>query len=551
MAEDPLTCGLGCREPGGVRPRRPLIGPSTVPIPIPALVRRIFNVAIARPATALARLGRRLAAGTAAVWERTEALGWPRGKDVFRAAFEFSAFGVGVNDLDGRILRANPKLAEITGYSAAELVGMTITQLQHPQDRERTMAAYRQMIAGRARDVLTEKRYIRKDGATIWVRSNAILLRDRANRPASCVAIIEDITGCKKAEQDLRASEAELRVAFEVSAVGMAQCDVRGRFVRVNRKLTEITGYSADELLGMTFEELTHPADREESRIARGRMVAGQTSEILLEKRYVRNDGQIIWVYVNATVIRDEEGRPRHTAAVIQDITERKRAEEELRASEARFRTLADAAPVLIWMAGPDRFAWYFNRGWLAFTGRDLDRELGDGWVDDVHPDDLPECLESYRAAFVARRPFELEYRLRRHDGVYRWLLDRGTPLPPVGGEFVGYIGSCIDITERRAAEREIFDLNGRLEHRLGRIAAGPRGRRTPGASSESGTRPCAGCRHGARRCGGASRPRRPSPRLGNTRLRRPDRLPVRGFSASRTGRWTSIRAPTPCGSEA
>jgi PAS domain S-box-containing protein len=140
-----------------------------------------------------------------------------------------------------------------------------------------------------------------------------------------------------------------------------------------------------------------------------------------------------------------------------------RRAVDALKESEARFRQMADAAPVMIWAAGPDKGTTYYNRPWLEFTGRPLDRELGDGWAEGVHPDDRRRCLEVYAAGFDSRRPFEMAYRLRRHDGEYRWVQDRGVPRFTPDGEFVGYIGVCSDVTDRRRAEEGLRALPGRL----------------------------------------------------------------------------------------
>ena len=121
--------------------------------------------------------------------------------------------------------------------------------------------------------------------------------------------------------------------------------------------------------------------------------------------------------------------------------------------TENLFQIVADVAPVLVWMSGPDKLCTFFNKCWLDFTGRPIERELGNGWADGVHPDDLPTCLDTYSSAFDRRDPFKMEYRLRRHDGEYRWVLDAGLPLFSPDGSFAGYIGSCVDITERRHAE--------------------------------------------------------------------------------------------------
>jgi PAS domain S-box-containing protein len=127
-----------------------------------------------------------------------------------------------------------------------------------------------------------------------------------------------------------------------------------------------------------------------------------------------------------------------------------------LRESEQRFREMADSAPVFIWMSGTDKLCTYLNRGWLEFTGRPLQKELGNGWADGVHPDDLASCLKVYISSFERRVPFEMEYRLRRRDGEFRWVLARGIPRHTPDGEFLGYLGSVIDITERKLTEEAL-----------------------------------------------------------------------------------------------
>jgi diguanylate cyclase (GGDEF)-like protein/PAS domain S-box-containing protein len=158
----------------------------------------------------------------------------------------------------------------------------------------------------------------------------------------------------------------------------------------------------------------------------------------------------------------------------------------QLSESEARFRMMAESISVMIWVAGPDDACTHFNRRWLEFTGHTLAQELGFGWTAAVHPDDLDQCLNGYTEAFKARVPFTLEYRMQRHDGVYRWLLDSGGPRYLPDGTLAGYIGGCIDITERKEAQQQLEVLasydsltnlpnrrlfHDRLEHALKRAA--------------------------------------------------------------------------------
>ncbi|MEP6653277.1 MAG: PAS domain-containing sensor histidine kinase [Myxococcales bacterium] len=124
--------------------------------------------------------------------------------------------------------------------------------------------------------------------------------------------------------------------------------------------------------------------------------------------------------------------------------------------TETRFRNMANASPVLLWMAGADGMCTFFNQTWLTFTGRTLEEEWGVGWAENVHYEDFERCMNTYVRAFNARTEFEMEYRLRRADGEYRWILDRGAPRHTLEGVFAGYIGSCVDITERRLLEAHL-----------------------------------------------------------------------------------------------
>jgi PAS domain S-box-containing protein len=140
------------------------------------------------------------------------------------------------------------------------------------------------------------------------------------------------------------------------------------------------------------------------------------------------------------------------------------RAEAAARESEERFALAADNAPMLLWMSGTDKLCTYFNKGWLNFTGRTLEQELGNGWVEGVHPEDRERCFSVYEQSFNARQDFKLEYRLRRHDGQYRWILDCGVPRYSADS-FCGYIGSCVDINDLKHSQQEMEDLSGRLIH--------------------------------------------------------------------------------------
>jgi len=173
----------------------------------------------------------------------------------------------------------------------------------------------------------------------------------------------------------------------------------------------------------------------------------------------VSKTGKKVDVSFTRGPIKDPNGDVRFSS-IAQDITQRRKAEE----SERRFRLVADSAPVLIWMSGTDKLCSYFNKPWLDFTGRPLEQELGNGWAEGVHPDDLKRCLNTYTQSFDLRQEFRMEYRLRRHDGEYRWISDIGVPRWNDDASFAGYIGSCIDVTERKVTEEALRDLNRSLQ---------------------------------------------------------------------------------------
>jgi PAS domain S-box-containing protein len=281
-------------------------------------------------------------------------------------------------------------------------------------------------------------------------------------------ALRKEIAERERAEKSVRRSEDRLRLVIDTLPALVWSKSPDGSADFLNQRFREYTGLSVEEGLGWGWMvNAFHPEDRAEEEW-RAAFAAGEPFE--KEARLRRADGAYRWFLVRAVPLRDEQGHVVRWYGTTTDIEERKRAEAELRESEARFRLVADSAPVMIWMSGTDKLCTYFNKPWLGFTGRSIDHELGKGWTDGVHPDDLQRCLDTYIQAFDRREAFRMEYRLRRHDGEFRWILDMGVPRFNPDGSFAGYIGSCIDVTEQRRAEEQLRQAQGDLT-RVARIA--------------------------------------------------------------------------------
>ncbi|MGA9304667.1 MAG: PAS domain S-box protein [Candidatus Sulfotelmatobacter sp.] len=222
-----------------------------------------------------------------------------------------------------------------------------------------------------------------------------------------------------------------------------------------NKSAERIFGYTPEEAIGQHIT-LIIPQERyaEESDIL-ARLRRGERVDHFETVRR-RKDGSFLDVSLTISPVRDSSGRVIGASKVARDITAQKQAEQALRESEQRFRVITDASPVLVWMSGTDKLCYYFNKGWLDFVGRTLEEESGNGWTENVHPEDFDRCLQIYVSNFEARRPFEVEYRMRHHTGEYRWILDRGVPRYAADGTFEGYVGGCLDIHDQKQAAEKV-----------------------------------------------------------------------------------------------
>jgi len=255
--------------------------------------------------------------------------------------------------------------------------------------------------------------------------------------------------------RELAQSENRYRAMVDDQTELVSRLAADGTFRFVNQGFCRFFGKTPEELLGTIWAPVVFEEDLPlvQERLAR---LNPETPLVVVENRNVNAAGEVRWVQFINRAFFDGQGQLTEIQSIGRDITERKKLEDRLRESELHFRTLANSGQALIWTSTPDKLCNYFNEPWLAFTGRSLEQELGNGWAKGVHPEDFDRCVAVYVAAFDARESFSMEYRLRHKSGEYRWIVDQGTPRYDSQGGFLGYIGHCLDITGRKRADEAL-----------------------------------------------------------------------------------------------
>jgi PAS domain S-box-containing protein len=356
-------------------------------------------------------------------------------------------------DAQGQLDFVNSRWLEYAGMTVEELNAGGLEQVYHPEDVSWVMQQWNLAIYQRE-PFAAECRYRRKDGVYQWFMVRAVPLKDSEGNLLKWIGITTDIHERKQAEMDLQKSETVLHAFLASSPIGLVFLDRDLRYIHANQALATINGIPLSEHLGRTLWDVLPEWAPQLAPILQSVM---QTQEPLLNQEIsgeLNQPGVHRHCLVSYYPVCLPDGQILGVGVTSMDVTELKRAEQALRESESLFRRMADGAPIFIWMSGLDGHCTYFNQPWLDFVGQTLEEALALGWPDGIHPDDQEYCLETYRSAFNARQRFQVEYRHRRQDGEYRWLLDVGVPLFNDDGRFAGYIGSGIDITDRRQTEQ-------------------------------------------------------------------------------------------------
>ncbi|HEY0666477.1 MAG TPA: PAS domain S-box protein [Gallionella sp.] len=370
-------------------------------------------------------------------------------------------------DEDGTIVRINDTELKWLGYAREELVGeLRFADLLAPGSRQvfrDNYPAFKQR--GYVHDL--EYELIRKDGTSFFVSLNATAVYGANGEYLQSRSTLFDISARKQAEEELRLHDAILSRMGE--GVVLVRADT-GTIVYANPKFEKMFHYAAGEMAGMHVSRLNAPAEKAPEETAQAIMAALEESGSWKgEICNLRKDGSTFWCHANVSTFEHQTYGP-VWVSTHQDITEHRQVEKKLQESEERFRTMANNAPIMIWMADAQAKPAYkgcdfFSLGWHNFTGLPLDQTQGRKWLNIVHPDDRARCLAAYQRAFRKQRAFKQEYRVKRRDGAFRWVQDSGVPRFAASGELIGFIGTWLDVTDNKLFE----EVRAEMEH-VGRL---------------------------------------------------------------------------------
>ncbi len=358
-------------------------------------------------------------------------------------------------------------------------------QLVHEADRERVKRELEEILTQTQQGIL-QFRWTAKDGRTVWVKAQVTAIVDDTGTIGTR-GVTVDVTEHHLAEnarlqtvennrtilEALDRNEAQLSAIIDSALDAIITVDEDQNVILFNAAAEKLFLCSANEARGGQLGRFIP----ERFRAAHEQYIR-RVAEEPGPPRLMGSPGEIYGLRtsgeefpIEASISQIELNGSRFFTVVLRDVTSAVQAVNQLRDSEERFRNMADTAPVMIWIVDSDKRCTYLNRRWLDFTGRTTEEEIGYGWMQGIHPDDYYSCFENYISSFDERRPLELEYRVRRYDGEYRWVYDTGIPRFSSDGTFLGYIGSAIDITERKESEvalqtahEELHQLKNQLE---------------------------------------------------------------------------------------
>ncbi|HEY9659937.1 MAG TPA: PAS domain S-box protein, partial [Allocoleopsis sp.] len=359
-------------------------------------------------------------------------------------------------DASGAVNYWNQAWYEYTGLSEAEAFGLAGVSTVHPDERDRVLAEWSYAVSHR-QSFEIEYRIQNREGEYRWFICRATPTCDREQQITGWIGTITDIDQQKQAALALQQSQERLELAMRAASMGSWDWNIQTGEVHWSTNLEHLFGMVPGSFAGRyeTVRAMIHPEDLTRVEAAIQRALYNH-EEYNLEFRFIKPDGTVRWAVGLGRVFYDDDGHPVMMTGVDMDISHRKQVEAALKASEANLRGMADNAPVMIWVTDPTGYCTYLNRSWYDFTGQAEATSLGFGWLDVVHPEDSESAKAIFLKANALHESFRLEYRLRHHSGTYHWAIDAAHPWFGEDGDFKGYIGAVIDISNRKQAEANL-----------------------------------------------------------------------------------------------
>ncbi len=378
--------------------------------------------------------------------QQAEALG---GLDValssYRALADHATDVISRHAPDGTTLYASPSMRHVLGYDPEQEVGRSAPERVHADDAADMFRALGEVLGGAPSTASVRSRHADGTWRHLEIRLSPVC--DRSGAVVQVHSVARDVTDRHDVQERLRLSEEGFRLAFAEAPIGIALVAPDGRWLRVNQVLCDIVGHPSDRLLSLTFQDITHPddlaADEEQVR----QMLAGEIVTYQMDKRYQHSRGNVVWVQLNVSLVRDDQGEPLYFVSHIQDITGRKATEAQLRDSEERFRRLASTAPIGIFQTDAVGRCTYANPTWAAICGVKVDVVPGREWTSVVHPEDIGVTREAWSQALEDPVPFLHRFRAQLGDGEACWVDVRLIPLPRENGRPPGWVGTATDVT--------------------------------------------------------------------------------------------------------
>jgi PAS domain S-box-containing protein len=412
--------------------------------------------------------GRRYIVGTAFdITERKAAVEALRASEAqFAGIFDQVTGGIAQTDLSGRFLLVNDRYCQIVGRAREELLTLHMQEITHPEDLLPNDEQFRALAEGSGGNFVIEKRYLRPDGSAVWVHNEVSAIRDPAGHPRYLVAVVTEITERRQAEEALRESQSRFNIVKDATQVGFWFCDLPFDKLIWDNRVKEHFWLppEAGATIGTFFETL-HPADRERTRRAIDEAIANKTP-YEIEYRTVAPDGEEKWIRAIGGAFYDAEDKPTRFDGVTMDITERKRVEQLLSASEERFRQFAENSTDVFWIIdGRTRRLEYLNPVYEEMFGESREpimRDLG-RWPELIHPDDREHGADMLER-LLAGENVTVDYRIiRPNDGAIRWIRDSGFPIRDHNGAVTRLAGVLQDITEDKEQTEALYESEERF----------------------------------------------------------------------------------------